>query len=257
MNFPVTIYEVIRVVEGVPLFLDEHLDRLFHSARFTGVDTIPGPVALSLDIQNFLQREGRLEGNIKLGILLNDDMNQPTVELAYIPHAYPSASDYRDGVKIVSLYAERPLPNAKVQHNQLREEANRLMAEKGVYEVMLVDRNDKVTEGSKSNLFFIRDNMVFTSPPEKVLEGITRNRVIALCRKAGIPVVEEEIPFGRLDGYTAAFITGTSPKVLPICMADEVAYVTDLPLLRNIMKHYDEAIENYVAHHRNENGLVS
>ncbi len=247
--FPLVIYEVFRVIDGIPVFLDDHLTRLYHSARLTGLESLPGPVALHREIMQFIADQKNNEGNIKLSFTYRDAESAPESKVQYISHAYPSSQDYRDGVRVEVMEAVRPVPNAKVQYNDIRNRANQMIADLQLYEVLLVDGNNKITEGSRSNVFFIRDNMVFTSPAAKVLEGITRNKVIDLCRNAGIPVVESEIPADRLDGYVAAFITGTSPKVLPIASVGEVWYRTDLPLLQTIMQLYNRAIADYIGSH--------
>jgi branched-chain amino acid aminotransferase len=249
-GFPVLIYEVMRIIDGIPIFLGEHLDRLYHSARISGLNLLPGPVALRNEIEQFIQVENRKIGNIKLTFTFRESEMAPESELKFIPHKYPVKKDYQNGVQVALMNAERPVPNAKVQHNEIREKTNQLMDEKSVYEVLLVDQNNKITEGSRSNVFFIRDNMVFTAPPEKVLEGITRNKVIDLCLKNGIPVIETEIPVERLNGYTAAFLTGTSPKVLPIASVGDLNYATQLPLLQRIENLYENAIIDYIDKHK-------
>jgi branched-chain amino acid aminotransferase len=247
---PAVIYEVIRIIDGIPVFLEDHLDRLYHSARITGLDLLPGPVALKNEINQLIQEEKREIGNIKLSFSFHGTNASPDFEIKFIPHFYPEPQTYLEGVPVALMKADRQSPTAKIQHIDIRERANKMIAELNVFEVLLVDQNNKITEGSRSNVFFVRDNMVFTSPDDKVLGGITRSKVIGLCRKAGIPVVEAEIPAERLIGYKAAFLTGTSPKVLPIASDDEICYESDQPLIRKIIDLYDNAVREYIDHRK-------
>jgi branched-chain amino acid aminotransferase len=243
---PVVIYEVVRIIEGIPVFLEDHLDRLYHSTRITGLDILPGPIALKNEISQLIREEKKETGNIKLSFTFNVESASLEREMKFIPHFYPEPQAYLEGVPVTLMKADRQSPSAKIQHIDIRERANKMIAELNVFEVLLVDQNNKITEGSRSNVFFVRDNMLFTSPDDKVLGGITRNKVIGLCRKAGIPVVDSEIPAERLSGYKAAFLTGTSPKVLPISSVDDIFYETSFPLIRKIIDLYDKAVREYI-----------
>jgi len=154
------------------------------------------------------------------------------------------------GVKVGLLNAVRPIPHAKVQNPGLRDRANRKISEKGFFEVLLVDSEGHITEGSRSNVFFIKNETLYSSPVEDILEGITRIKVMQLCQNAGIKVVESAIDSTTLDQFQAAFLTGTSPMILPICAIDNIIYKTDLPLLIKLRELYNQLIENYLEPRR-------
>jgi branched-chain amino acid aminotransferase len=113
-----------------------------------------------------------------------------------------------------------------------------------------VNCSGEITEGSRSNLFFIKGNSVYTSPSKDVLMGITRQRIISICRKNGIGVNETAILADQVEFFDAAFISGTSPKVLPISTIDDYKYSTDNSLLLNIMEIYNNEIQNYINNHK-------
>ena len=106
--------------------------------------------------------------------------------------------------------------------------------------MLLVDRNGQITEGSRSNVFFIKDGEVFTAPAEKVLLGVTRSKIIEIIRSMGVVLHEEAVDAGDIGSFDAAFISGTSPKVLPISSAGETSFDVNEPILRKIMEKYDE-----------------
>ena len=105
-------------------------------------------------------------------------------------------------------------------------------------------RCDQITEGSRSNIFFIRGNEAYTTPSEAVLLGVTRTKVIAACEDAGIKVNEVYTSKDEIGSYEAAIVCGTSPKVLPIADFGGIAMDTKQPTLRRIMALYDEVCEN-------------
>lgn len=237
-------YEVIRLMGGRPLFLNEHYDRLTATAASIG-QTLPFTLE---ELEGQLTRLARANGaedyNAKL--IGNDFSGGGTYYLFFTPTAYPTEAMYRDGVETDFLSAIRPNPHAKIINRSLREDADALMAAKGLFEAVLVNERGEVTEGSKSNLFFIRGESLVTSPADAVLLGVTRQRILRLAAANGIPVSEEPLPADRLSGFSAAFISGTSPKVLPIRRVGEVVYDVNDPLLRRVMDLYDREIDRYL-----------
>jgi len=247
---PVQLYEVIRVIEGVPIFLEDHLDRLYHSAHLTGMKHLPVPVTLTRMIKSYITTQDKDTGNIKLSFSFSDTSAEPQCELNFIPHYYPTREEYNNGVKVGLMYADRPIPNAKIRNADIRERANDSLKDNSLFEVLLIDSQGNITEGSRSNVFFIKNDILYSSPGEKILRGITWIKVLQICKTAGIRVIESAIPADKLDQYEAAFLTGTSPKVLPICSIGQLVYKTDLPLLTRLQDMYDQLIENYIQ----ENG---
>ena len=132
-------------------------------------------------------------------------------------------------------------PNIKAMDQELRDRTDEAIRAGGLYEVLLTDRNGCITEGSRSNVFFIRGNDVYTSPSEKVLLGVTRSKVIEIIQEEGFGLHYESVKKDDLASFDAAFISGTSPKVLPISSIGDEKYDVDEPLLRDIMRWYDEA----------------
>jgi len=246
----VLLYEVIRVIEGIPIFLENHLDRLYHSACLTGMNAHPVPATLAGMIKSYIKTQNKDTGNIKLSFSFSDASAEPQCELNFIPHYYPTREEYSNGIKVGLIYADRPIPNAKIQDNDIRERANDSIKENSLFEVLLIDSEGNITEGSRSNVFFIKNDILYSSPGEKILRGITWIKVLQICKTAGIRVIESAIPADKLDQYEAAFITGTSTKILPISSIDQLVYKTDLPLLSRLQDMYDQLIDNYIQENR-------
>jgi branched-chain amino acid aminotransferase len=186
-------------------------------------------------------------GNVKLIYPLNSDQTGEGLLAFFIPHSYPTTAMYENGVSMLSLIATRPDPTAKISNQTLRVRANQMIAENNIYEVLLVNEDGLITEGSRSNIFFVQNDQVVTSPENLVLAGITRNLIIQICRNENIPFAEKKITYPDLGSFSAAFITGTSPKVLPVNKIDDFRYHTGNPVVLKIMRKYDEIIEEYLA----------
>jgi branched-chain amino acid aminotransferase len=246
-----SVYEVIRLMDGVPLFLEKHIQRMYRSLTLAGDQGFFDPDIVK-EMISTLSATNKIEtGNVKLVYPLDQSKAQNGLVAFFIPHSYPTPEMYRDGVAMLSIRAGRPNPNAKITNLSLRRRANQLIADNNIYEVLLInDQEELVTEGSRSNIFFIHDKNIFTPPEDLVLPGITRNYVIEICRNHQIPLNERKIHYAELSSFSAAFITGTSPKVLPIRRIDSFWFAPSDPLMRRIMKSYEAQVEEYVADHQ-------
>ena len=121
--------------------------------------------------------------------------------------------------------------------------ANKLIAENEIFEVLLFDDNGLISEGSRSNIFFVRGNNMFTSNLELVLPGITRSEVISVALQERINLHTTHISLENIGTYDAAFLTSTSMKVLPINMIDDIHFNPKNNLIERLMKLYDKRIE--------------
>ena len=238
LNTP-SVYEVIRLTDGRPQFLPEHYARLENSLGAIGMPVPFTSEKLAESIRE-LAEEGQIKDhNLKLEV----DVSGHGV-LYLNPTHYPSAQQYAEGVKTELFQGERKNPNIKMMDQALRDATDAAIREHNLYEVILVDRGGQITEGSRSNIFFIKNGEVFTSPLHQVLPGVTRGKIIEIVRNKGIRVHEEPIFASDIASFDAAFISGTSPKVLPISSVGDIAYDVNEPLLRDIMVWYDEAFLN-------------
>jgi len=242
------VYEVIRIVDGVPLFLEDHYNRLQKSMEIQGI-------AFGMEYQEFRQKIAKLvqlnqnpDGNIKFVYSIAE--NKPQWVFACIPHSYPTADDCLNGVTTDLLFVERENPNAKVIQNTVRESANQLIADQKLYEVLLVDRNGLITEGSRSNVFFVKDEVFYTAPDSKVLVGITRTKVLRCLSELGFKVVEEAVGTNEISRFDAVFLTGTSPKVLPVRSIGNHIFNPQLPSVIKLIDRYNDLIAQYILNEK-------
>lgn len=237
------IYEVIRFIDGKPLFLHDHLNRLISSARNANY-RIPAIRKLKDGIRLFIKRVALTEGNIKILLCYDRAKSSFSVYIYQVHHRYPSHEDYEKGVNVVTKSLERIEPNVKKWNPEMRQKTERLKESKDIYEVLMIDGRGNITEGSKSNIFMVRDEGLVNPPDEVVLPGITRKKVIALCSDLKIPVRFENIPYQNLASYSASFLCGTSPKILPLRKIDDHAFDVSLPMIKKLMEAYNQLITN-------------
>ena len=93
----------------------------------------------------------------------------------------------------------------------------------------------------------MKNNCLYTSFANDVLLGITRQKTIAIAKKLGIEVIEGEIDFDDLNNYEAAFLTGTSPKILPIKNIAGVSFDVTNDILQKLIDSYNLRIQEYIT----------
>lgn len=245
------VYEVIRVIDGVPLFLEEHMDRLVKSSEMISMDIRPLSGSIASNIKKLIEVNNKPAKNLKI-LVYKGDKSYIDYSIFFIQSNYPQPELYEKGIKAILFNALRENPNAKVQNSGLRERVNKALSESSAYEALLVNEAGEITEGSKSNVFFVKNNSLYTSPKQEVLLGVTRTRVIELARSLGIETIEASIHKSFLEKCDGLFITGTSPKVLPISNVDEFNYESSKnETILSLMKAYDSLIEDYIKRHKN------
>lgn len=240
------IYEVIRVLDGIPLFEDEHIYRMEKSFDLLNKQFPYEYNKIKEFIKRLIEANNIVNGNIKITYNLNYD----SMKVYSIKHQYPSKDMYRDGVETILYYGERKNPNAKLIDKTLRADINNKIKEKNIFEAILVDKDGYITEGSKSNIFIIKNNTLITSKDEDVLKGITRNKIIKLSKNLKIRFEERQVNKEEIKKIDAIFISGTSPKILPIRKVNDINIDVNNEIMRLLMNHYDKLISKYIEENK-------
>ena len=238
-----SVYEVIRLINGLPVFFSDHCERLDNSRKFQKRDMLADSNVLRSDIQYLVNSEKAKEINIKIVFNYNRSGNY----LIYLIHSvYPTKTQYTKGVNGTFCDAERENPESKVISQKLRAEIQDSLLMAGAYEAVLVNKDGFITEGSRSNIFLIKDNIVYTAPDKSVLNGITRKHILEICREIGISVNYTLIPADHLSSYECAFMTGTSPGVLPFYCIDSKSFTTGHKIITDLQKNYQKRVEESI-----------
>lgn len=247
----VTFYEVIRTRKGIPMFFDDHMKRLIDgiSTRYEIIGNIAEEVRAGLDTLS--GTESFDEINIKVSVSFTGQ--EYSVHLCYIESFYPSDEMIRSGARLILYHAERFDPGVKILNDRLRLSVNEALQRKDAYEALLVNREGYITEGSRSNVFFVaHDRKIYTAPDSMVLPGITRKQVITLCKSEGIELVFEPVRSDEISGFQSVFITGTSPMVLPARSVDDTFFGPFSPVIEKLRQGYAELAEESMNRYRFE-----
>lgn len=239
-----SVYEVIRMIKGSPVFFHDHMERLESSVRIQQKEPLAKINALRKDIINLVKTEKKKDINLKIVFNYNKDSNNYLVY--FIEPIYPSEEQYKKGVKGVLFYAERKDPESKVINHKLRSSIYHKLILEGGYEALLVNEDNQITEGSRSNIFFLKGVTLTTAPDDKILNGITRKHILDMCRDNKIKVKFMCVPVDSLQDYDAVFMTGTSPMVLQFYSIGDIYFNVRIPLIESLRRMYIEKAEESV-----------
>lgn len=163
------IYEVLRLIDGKPLFLNEHIIRLFKSISMKYSNIRFNKEELFKKIQCSINclgdKSNILNGNVQILIEVNN--NKINYYVYFIDHYYPEDYLYNQGIKTVCVEIERDDPNAKVLNLQYKERIKKIITEENAFEVILINKEKEITEGSKSNIFFVKGERFITPRGKK------------------------------------------------------------------------------------------
>jgi branched-chain amino acid aminotransferase len=177
----VCLYEVLRVMDGFCIFPEDHINRMKESVRLSGSVFLPDDQSVIRILGELIRKNNLVHGNIRLVYRLKENAS-PDLYMCCIPHSYPEPLQYERGVLTALYNSVRVNPNVKKYYPENVERLQNFIHERNVYEALLLDEKGNITEGSRSNVFFIRDNTLFTAPGTNVLSGITRDKVFAICK---------------------------------------------------------------------------
>jgi branched-chain amino acid aminotransferase len=240
-----SIYEVLRMVKGNPVFFPDHMERLVTSVKLQKKEILANVSALRKDIITLARSDKKRETNLK--IVFNYNGGKTNYLLYFIEPSYPTDSQYQKGVKGILFSAERLDPESKVINHKLRSSIyNRLISESS-YEAILVNADNLITEGSRSNIFFLKGDNLVTAPDNVILNGITRKHILEICTENNISVEFACVNVSDIKDYDAVFMTGTSPIVLPFnCISNNYFRVNHL-LIERLRDLYLKKAEESVS----------
>ena len=237
------VFEGIRSYAGKVFRLEAHVRRLYDSARGIRLAIPISPDEMARAIVETLDANGLKDSYIRAVVTRGEgtlglDPNRCTNPNIFIItdkiSLYPPEL-YEHGLEIITAATMRNHPNAVNPRLKSLNYLNNILAkieaiDAGTLEAVMLNHLGYVAECTGDNLFIVRDGVVFTPPTAAgILEGITRDEILDICRTSGIVVRQENLT--RQDLYVAdeCFLTGTAAEVVPVVGIDKRPIGTGKP----------------------------
>ena len=233
------VYETIRVANGIVYFLEDHLERLMESAKIIGLEHAFTPSFVSQSIAQLIEKNSAQTCNVKILLIGGRSAEDATLDILCLNPLFPDKKLYRDGVACITYGYERAFPHAKTLNMLQSYLAYRKAREAGAYDALLIDREGRITEGTRTNFFCIKGKALFTPNEKDILLGVTRKMVLKVAAENGFEIEQKDVRLADLKEYDGAFITSTSSKILPIRSVGDFTFAEQPASLRDLMELFD------------------
>lgn len=250
------VWEGLRVYPEGIVCLEKHLDRLMASAKALAFENIPDRELIKQAIRTTLLANGMNdETHIRLTLTrgekitsgMDPRLNQSGCCLIVLAEWKPLVYDNSKGIKVISSSQRRNAPqflDSKIHHNNL---LNNIIAKiqanvAGKDAGLMLDERGFVAELNGSNLFMVKDEIVYTPFAHACLPGISRNSVIAMCGNNGIDIREEDLSLSQFYSADAVFASGTMGELTPVVEIDGRSISQGNKLMDHIIDLYKKEV---------------
>ncbi|SDZ12907.1 aminotransferase class IV [Tindallia californiensis] len=249
LGYGLSLFETIKLNKGKPEFLSAHLERINHSLTVFGSEKKLTITTVQKDIQKLLNAAKVEEGAIKLMVI---DLGEGDhVLLTYRPQKYKSAL-YHQGFSLGFSEAVNDEKNQFTYHKTANYGSKMIEfrggKEKGYDDVLFLNTKGWITEGAVTNIFFLKDDSVYTPSLESgLLPGIMRQMVKEVLLNMGKKVVETPIEKNFYRHCQSAWVTNSLMGAMPVRRIEEMDYtVTENHLTTAINAQLTDLIQSRV-----------
>ena len=214
------VFDYFKTVNGQPVWLQDHMQRLFFSAREMFLDTGHTPESLTKQIQELSAINGMTNCGTRITITggYSEDgynIGRPNLMITQDAFSYNPAM-FSKGTRLLTYQHQRQLSHIKtidyLQAIRLQGEIKAV----GADDVLYKNESGMLRECPRSNFYIVCNGKVVT-PATGVLAGVTRKNILSL---AGVKVIQKDIHQDELSGIDEAFISSTSKIILPVLQID-------------------------------------
>jgi branched-subunit amino acid aminotransferase/4-amino-4-deoxychorismate lyase len=237
------VYESIRVSNGVIYFLKDHMDRLFESAKIIRLNHSFNEEFIKNSILDLIKDHKTETFNLKILLIGGATKEEATLNIMCLNPLFPDKKLYRDGADFITYNYKRAFPHAKTLNMLESYLAYSKAKEKHAYDALLINHNDFILEGTRTNFFCIKNKVIYSPFEKDILLGVMRKAVLKVALINNYQVIEKNIKLEDIKTFEGAFVTSTSSKIIPIKSID--GNILNIPdNLKNLMKLLNIFLEN-------------
>lgn len=260
LHYASCVFEGMRAYGGEIFKLQEHIDRLYESARLLGFD-VPYPIETVVQacreelrrqkFQDAYVRPLAWRGSEMMGVSAQNNRINVAVAAWQWP-SYFKPEERLKGIRLDLAKYRRPDPMTAPSKSKAaglymictlsKHEAER----KGYADALMLDYRGLVAEATGANVFFVKDGALHTPTPDCFLDGITRRTVIDLARRRGIAIHERQIRPEEMATFEQCFLSGTAAEVTPVSEIGPYKFTVG-EITRTLLGDYAAAVTPKIA----------
>jgi len=256
LHYASCVFEGERVYDGEIFKLEEHTERLFHSATRLGFEIPYNQEAINKACKDIVKIQNVKNGYVRPVVWRGSEMmaisaQKTKIHVAIATWEWGSYFDPNlklKGIKLNISKWRRPAPNTipwdtKASGLYMICTLSKHEAEKeGFTDSLMLDFQENIAEATGANIFFKNDKGEIHTPiPDSFLDGITRRSIIEIAKSKNIKIIERKIKPDELSEFSGCFLTGTAAEVTPVSQIDKYKFkVCDL--IKDLSKSYQELV---------------
>jgi len=218
------VFDFLKVVNGLPAFLEDHLDRFAFSAQQMHLTVGYSKEELKKIIGELLERNKIVNTGVRLtltGGYSTDGYQLSKPNLIISCHAFtpPGDDQLRKGIKLVTYPHQRQLPHVK-SIDYLMGIWLQPFIRQGKADDVLYHQNGMISECPRSNFFIVTNDDRIVTPSKNILKGVNRAHLIEIARSK-FEVEERDLTIDEMRKAKEAFITSTTKVIIPVRQIDE------------------------------------
>jgi branched-chain amino acid aminotransferase len=219
------IFDFFKVQNHIPLFLDDYLDRFYHSASTMYLQKVPERGNLKEIIYELIQKNELADAGIKMiltGGYSQDGYQVASSNFIITEHilTLPTPAQVERGIKIITHEYRRDIPAVKTINYIIGVWLQKKVAENNASDV-LYHLDGEVSEFPRCNFFIVRSDNTVVTPDKNILKGITRKKILELGQQ-NFKIEEGPVTLKDLASAKEAFLTSTTKRILPIVQIDDL-----------------------------------
>ena len=258
LHYASCVFEGERVYDGKIFKLEEHTERLFHSASRMGFEIPYSKESLNKYCKEIVTIQKVKNGYVRPVAWRGSEMmaisaQKTKIHLAIAAWEWGSYFDPSlklRGIKLNISKWRRPAPNTipwdtKASGLYMICTLSKHEAEKeGFADSLMLDHEDNVAEATGANIFFKNSKGELHTPtPDSFLDGITRRSIMKLASSKNIKVIERKIKPDELSNFTGCFLTGTAAEITPVSQIDKYKF-TVCDVIKDLSESYQQLVRN-------------
>jgi D-alanine transaminase/branched-chain amino acid aminotransferase len=221
------IFDFLRVSNGIPLFIDDHLDRFYHSAREMRLPVRQTKEELKGILSALLQKNNLPDAGVRILLTGGNSPDgyqvaAPSLVIIQQP-LLPPSSNLSQPCKLVTYQHQRQMPHIKTTDYLMAVWLQPWIKQMGADDV-LYQQNGMVSECPRSNFFIVTGNHTIQTPASNILKGITRKQVLKVAAGQGILVEEKDISLEDIRMASEAFIASSTKRIIPVGQVDDIVF---------------------------------